>query len=42
MMKTTFEEIVDVSRVGSENTKGLNELMDLANAEKNDTFKRRC
>ena len=34
MMKTKFEEIVDVSRVGSENTKGLNELMVLANAEK--------
>lgn len=34
MMKTKFEEIVDVSKIGSENTKGLNELMVLANAEK--------
>ncbi|MEK5067577.1 hypothetical protein [Sporosarcina sp. FSL K6-1508] len=34
MMKTKFEEIVDVSRVGSKNTKGLNELLVLANAEK--------
>lgn len=34
MRKTKFEEIVDVSRVGSENAKGLNELMTLANEEK--------
>lgn len=34
MMKTKFEEIVDISRIGSEDTKGFNELMVLANAEK--------
>ncbi|MEK4711603.1 hypothetical protein [Sporosarcina sp. FSL K6-5500] len=34
MMKTKFEEIADVSRIGSENAKEFNELMVLANAEK--------
>lgn len=34
MMKTTFEEIVDVSRIGSVNKRGLNELMVLASTEK--------
>lgn len=34
MMKIKFEEIVEVSRIGSKNTKGFNELMVLANAEK--------
>jgi len=33
MLKTTFEEIVDVSRVGNVSKKGLNELMALANTE---------
>ncbi|WP_153733285.1 cysteine hydrolase family protein [Sporosarcina obsidiansis] len=34
MRKIKFEEIVDVSKIGSKSTKGLNELMILANKDK--------